>query len=591
MIADVEIQPVEDEEEVADVQTSRSYLVAECGHCNTTVMLFDVVGGRYRLVARGTSLTTAGSPWFDATLGVKQAIQQIGLATGRSFFDQQGSLIRPARSDGSGIDEFGLLISIGESQRIILAGLLDEISIASARKVIFPLFAHEVDCFSLSDMRNRPAQVMAILQHRPDIILLTGGTDGGADRRLMKLVQTIAIGIDLLDRSERPVVVFAGNAALRGKIDEILGEFTDVFRAENVRPEYEVESLDHATNLMTELVLAQNVSAVPGLPLLREWSSVDVRLSDHVFVGIGEYFAARTRGRILCLDLGSNHVTLALITSEETRFVVQPELGVGHGAAAFLNKEDLSLIKGWIGDEIDLDGIRDRIANKVSQPNIIPLNDLELRLELGMAQRAIQKALARAVEGLGLPSSGTIPEIELLLVRGRVLTGTPNLSKAILAIINGLEPGGIFRVIADDGAVLPAMGSLAGTDPKLVVEIIDSGVLDSWGWVIVPEGTSREGQIALEASMQVGSAEALKVDIMSGSLEVLPLEVNEVAEISLKPAASIDVGNGKGKSRTLRLKGGRLGIVIDARGRPLPEVKDFDKNQKLIQQSLREISA
>jgi hypothetical protein len=591
MIAEVEIQTTEDEEEAVEVQTSHSYLVVECGHCNTSVTLFDVVGGRYRLVARGSALTTAGSPWFDATLGVKQAIRQISLATGRRFFDQQGSLIRPAKSDGSGVDEFGLVISVGDPQRIILAGLLEEISIASARKVINPLYARVVDSFSLSDMRNRPAQVMALLEHRPDVILLTGGTDGGADRRLVKLVQTLAMGIDLLDRSERPAVVFAGNAALRGRIDEILGELTDVFRAENVRPKYEVENLDHATNLLSELLLAQNINAVPGLPFLRKWSSVDVGTSDHAFVGIGEYFAARMRGRILCLDLGSNHVTLALVSSQETRLVVQAELGVGHGAAALLTKEDLTVIRGWTGDGIGLDGIRDRIANKASQPNIIPLNDLELHLELGMAQRAIQRALAEATEGLGLPPSGTIPEIDLLLLRGRVLTGAPNLGKAMLALINGLEPGGIFRVIADDGAVLPAMGLLAAKDARLVVEIIDSGVLDSWGWVIVPEGSSRSGQIALEASLQAGSTEAVQLEIMSGSLAVLPLATNEVAEITLKPAAGIDVGNGKGKSRTLRLKGGLLGIVIDARGRPLPKAKDADMYQNLIQQSLREIGA
>jgi hypothetical protein len=536
-------------------------------------------------------MTTAGSPWFDATLGVRQAIKQISSATGRIFFDPHGSLIRPARSDGSGIDEFGLIISLGESQKVLLAGLLDEISIASARKIVSPLHAHEVDTFSLSDTRNRSAQVTAIMEHRPDIVLITGGTDGGADRRMVQLVQTLAIGIDLLDRSERPIVVFAGNAVLRGKVDDILGEFTEVFRAENVRPTYEVENLDHATDLMTGLILAQNINGVSGLSLLREWSSVDVRMSDHAFVGIGEYFATRTNGRILCLDLGSSHVTLAVVSLEGTRFVVQPELGVGHGAAVLSTTEDIMIIRGWTNDEIDSDTIRNRVANKQNQPNILPIDDLDSHLELGMAQRAMQRTITEGAETLGLPSSGVLPEIELLLVRGRVLTGAPMLGKAVLAILNGLQPTGIFRIMADNDAILPALGLLAGTDPRLVVEIVDSGVLDSWGWVIVPEGNIRSGQVALNVSLKVGSVESVEVEIMSGSLELLPVGKDEIAEILLQPASNIDVGNGKGKSRKMRLLGGRLGIVIDARGRPLPEATNLDEAQNRIQQSLREISA
>ncbi len=589
MIADVDVRPIEELNEAAEVQTNQSYLVAECGHCNTSVILFEKVSGQYRMIARGSSLTTAGSPWFDATLGVKQAIKQISMATGRIFFDHQGTLIRPARSDGSGVDEFGLTMSLGDSQKVLIAGLLDEISVASAQKLIFPLNAHVVDTFSLSDMRNRPAQVMAIMEHRPDIILLTGGTDGGADRRLIQLVYTLTIGIELLDRSERPVVVFAGNAALRSKVDDILGEFTEVFRAENIRPKYDEENLDHATNLMTELVLVQNINAISGLSLLREWSGPDVRRSDHAFVGIGEYFAARTRGQVFCLDVGSSHVTLALASPEETNFMVRPELGVGHGSAELLKKEDLAVIKGWAGDELDFDDIRTRISNKVYQPNVIPFDNLDQNIDLGIVQAAIQRAMTEGADALKLPPSGRLPDLDLLLIRGRVLTSAPDIGKALLAILNSLQPTGIFRVIADVESIMPALGLLAATDPRLVIEIIDSGVLDNWGWVIVPEGISRNEKTVLKVSLKLGSGETKELEIQSGNLELLSPRKDGVTEISLNPASNIDVGNGKGKSRKLRLAGGRLGIVVDARGRPLPEAKNDEEYQHMIQKSLKEI--
>lgn len=589
MIAEMKAQTAGTTDGTVDLQMSQSVLVAEVGHCNTSVSLFDRVDGRHRLIARSSSITTAGSPWYDASLGVRQAIRQISLETGRRFIDQYGSLLRRARANGSGVDEFALAISLGDAHRVILAGLLEEISISSARKVIAPLFASEVDTFSLSDTRNRPAQVQAILEHRPEVILLTGGTDGGANRRLMKLVQTLAMGIELLDRVERPTVVFAGNAHLRGRIDEILGELTEIIQAENVRPQYETENLDHVSQIVTDLLLAQNIETVPGLALLREWTEIDVRSSDHVFVGIGEYFAARTRGQIMCLDVGSNHVTLALASPHKTHLNVRPNLGVGHGAATFLAKEDLKIIRGWLGNDIGLDAIRNRIANKVTQPNRIPFDELDALLELGMVQRAIQRSISEARETLDLPTSGRIPQIELLLLRGRAVTGASNIKSAMLAILNSLEPRGIFRVIADEGSILPAIGLLATIDARQAVEVIDSGVLGNWGWVIVPEGSTKTGQTALEANLKVASSKSVQLEVKSGSIKVLEVGTNQIAELTLSPAAGIDVGAGKGKERTMKLKGGRLGIVIDARGRPLPKAKTTAANQELIQQSLREM--
>ena len=87
-----------------------------------------------------------------------------------------------------------------------------------------------MDCFYVGDQRDRSAQILDLIKCEPDVILLVGGTDGGADEQLTHLIETLAIGLNLLDSTERPVVFFAGNAELRPLVKEALGEYTDVYR-------------------------------------------------------------------------------------------------------------------------------------------------------------------------------------------------------------------------------------------------------------------------------------------------------------------------------------------------------------------------
>jgi hypothetical protein len=47
----------------------------------------------------------------------------------------------------------------------------------------------------------------------------------------------------------------------------------------------------------------------------------------------------------------------------------------------------------------------------------------------------------------------------------------------------------------------------------------------------------------------------------------VPLDVTETAKAVLKPEKTFDVGEGKGKERTVTLKGGVVGLIFDCRGR------------------------
>ena len=62
--------------------------------------------------------------------------------------------------------------------------------------------------------------------------------------------------------------------------------------------------------------------------------------------------------------------------------------------------------------------------------------------------------------------------------------------------------------------------------------------------------------------------------------------------MTLRPERGFDVGfGGPGKAGALRVSGGALGVIIDARGRPIELSKDPERRRALNQKWLYEIGA
>jgi len=60
-------------------------------------------------------------------------------------------------------------------------------------------------------------------------------------------------------------------------------------------------------------------------------------------------------------------------------------------------------------------------------------------------------------------------------------------------------------------------------------------------------------------------------------LRLFPLGRDDRAQIELRPAKQVDLGEGKGVSVTRDVRGGEVGLLLDGRGRPLQLPTDSQK--------------
>jgi hypothetical protein len=224
--------------------------------------------------------------------------------------------------------------------------------------------------------------------------------------------------------------------------------------------------------------------------------------------------------------------------------------------------------------DMEVTEARNIIANKQLRPMTVPQTHQELLLEQAIAREALRLTLAEAQQRwVGRPSapySGLSPFLDLIVGGGGVLAHAPHYGQAALFLLDVLQPIGVSSLALNVNSMAAALGVTATLEPLAAAQVMERDGFLSLGTVVAPVGTGREGEIALKLKITYDDGRALDMEVPYGSLDVLPLTTGRKATLELRPTRKFDIGLGaKGKGATTELEGGAVGVIIDARGRPL----------------------
>ncbi len=170
-----------------------SLLAVDIGGANTRAVLFDVVEGEYRFLAASSAASTAEAPFKDVSEGARNAIASLQTMTGRIMLDRERRLITPSQPDGSGVDAFVSTISAGPALKTVIVGLLSDVSLESARRLAETTYSRVSDSIGINDHRKPDQQIDRLMRLQPDVVIITGGTDGGASRSIHKMLEPVGL--------------------------------------------------------------------------------------------------------------------------------------------------------------------------------------------------------------------------------------------------------------------------------------------------------------------------------------------------------------------------------------------------------------
>ncbi|MFZ0531667.1 MAG: glutamate mutase L [Anaerolineales bacterium] len=554
-----------------------SVLAIEIGTVSTRVILFDVVEGHYRFLGQGSVPTTAGAPFNDVSVGVKEALDQLHDITGRVIFNAEGQLVIPSQPNGSGVDACVATVSVGPPLKVVAIGLLEDISTESAKNLASTTYARVVEAMSLNDRRGTVARLDTILQMHPDLIVVAGGIEGGAKGSVLDLLEAVGLACYLMPKEQRPEVLYAGNSELVKDVQASLGTLANLHIAPNVRQSYESEQLTPSQPALAQIFRLVRSRQIRGIQEVDLWTGNHLMPAATAFGRTIRYISkeyAHTHKGVLGVDIGASATIIASAFSGDLILSIHPGLGLGENLPEILNQCSLSDIMRWIPVDVSDQYVRDYIHNKAVYPSSLPMTTDELATEQALACQAMQLAVRQASKAYppDIPGSmpGLLPWFEPIIASGSVLTKAPARNQALMMVLNGLQPTGVTTIALDRNNLASSLGATASVAPLLTIQSLDATNFVNLCTIISPVGNAPLGTPILRVRMTSDDGLESELEVLYGSLAAIRLPVGQAGTLHLTPLHRFDVGmGGLGRGGTVKVIGGVLGVLIDARGRPL----------------------
>jgi len=584
------------------VSSELNVIVAtDCGSTTTKAILIERTDAGYRQTFRGEAPTTVEAPFEDVTRGVLNAMAELEELSGRRILDGE-RIITPARGN-EGVDVYISTSSAGGGLQMMVAGVVKTMTAESAQRAALGAGAIVMDVLASNDRRAPHEKIERIRTLRPDMVLLSGGTDGGTVRHVVELGEFLAAANPRprLGNSFKLPVVYAGNIDARETIRQTLGEKTELHVTENIRPVLERENLTPARDEIHDLFLKHVMAQAPGYKKLMEWVDAPIMPTPAAVGNIIQHIARTRALNIVGVDIGG------ATTDVFSDFLVPPEqgqpadaarrvfnrsvsanLGMSYSISNVLAETGLANILRWVPFDIDQADLRDRIKNKMIRPTTVPHLLEDLKIEQAIAREALRLALVQhkllAVGLKGVQRGRTISEsfdtatsgetlinmanLDMLVGSGGVLSHAPRRSQAMMMLIDAFAPEGVTRICVDSIFMMPHLGVLTQVNETAAVEVFERDCLIYLGTCVSPVNKGKVGGKCFDYTLTV-DGDAREGAVTCGEIALEPLAVGQSATMELRPGRGIDLGEGRGKTVQTQVDGGVVGLALDGRGRPL----------------------
>ena len=572
----------------------RSILATDCGSTTTKAILIEKRDDEYQLVVRGEAPTTVEAPVEDVTAGVINAITEVEELAGRKLLND-GVIIKPQNGD-EGVDIYISTSSAGGGLQMMVAGVVRNLTGESAERAALGAGAIVMDVIASNDKRLPHEKIERIRHLRPDMLLLSGGVDGGTTSHVVELAEIIAaarprprLGIAY----ELPLI-YAGNIDARESIQERLQEVMALQVVDNLRPVLERENLMPTRHKIQEQFLEHVMAHAPGYKRLIDWTDAPIMPTPGAVGEIIQTVSEQQNIEVVGVDIGGATTDVfSVFKNKESESIfnrtVSANLGMSYSVSNVLAEAGLENVLRWVPFDIKVGDLRNRVKNKMIRPTTIPQTLQELVLEQAIAREALRLAFEQhkqlAVELRGVQQQRTISEafdqtesgqtlvnmlsLDMLVGSGGVLSHAPRRQQAMLMMIDAFQPEGITHLAVDSIFMMPQLGVLAQVNSEAATHVFERDCLIHLGTSIVPVGTGNTGDECLIIEIGGEGISPMNENIQFGELRRYPLPLGEKAILKLQPSRRFDLGAGNGNPIETEVLGGVVGLVVDTRGRPL----------------------
>ncbi len=521
-----------------------SYLITDVGSTTTKAILIGLKDGEYRLLGRGETPTTVEVPHEDVTVGVLEALRDLGSKTKRDLV--AGG--QPAMSGADETMKYLSTSSAGGGLQVMVFGVMKKVTAESAQRAALGGGAIILDVLCTDDERPMFQKLDLIRGTRPDMILISGGLDGGNTQFALEICDMLnaANPHPRFGEGFRIPVIYAGNTDAAPLVLDTLRDSFDVKVVANLRPSFEREVLEPARNAIHELFMSHVMAQAPGYDKLRTWVDADIMPTP---AAVGEIMQVVSRKRninILGMDIGGATTDIFSVIDGAFHRSVSANLGMSYSAGNVLQEAGIDNIMRWLPFEASPGEVSDRICTKLVNPTTVPTSTEDLQIEQALAREALRLAFAQHREvATTLPREAApspfmsqdkmlalrterkyiveIEKVDMLVGSGGVLSHAPRRAQAALMMLDAFLPVGVTHLAVDSIFMMPHLGVLSQVKPEIALSVLEKDCFIPLGPIVAPEGDLAAGAPAVSVRVERPGQAERRVAVNGGDIALIEL--------------------------------------------------------------------
>lgn len=535
-----------------------SALVFSLGPATTAAYLFDLVGDRFRFVARGQvpALASAEATLIEDALGAVARLERI---TGRVLFTQQEPVV-PETPDGYGCDAVLAVCSPGGTLRVAVVGGDSSLAYDCGPRAVEGA-GLQVACIAAldhKDVKSAGGMYEAVRQLRhtsPDVILVAVRQSERDDAQLAQLGEALA-SFEAAPGASSPTVLLAGDETSQPILRRSLSAKLNLRGVPALQTKTGEENLEQAKLMLSTLHAERWCAQLPDYNRFSTWLVTSPISRDVALSNVFRFLGAVTGGTVCGVDLDRNDVGMAVASPDVfSTFRVRPT-SLPTGKAL-----------DWLPWEAGGEAFERSALNLKLRPAA-----LATELDEALFEGALLRAYCREVREdvrQAISEPPMLPRLGQTIGTGSGTACAATPEEAALLLLDAVQPVGVGYLRWDSQSVLAPVGALAMVEPAMAAQLAMSEAVATLGVYLAPTGGVRPGAVAVELDATYDSGSQMRMEVLAGTLETLPIPRNRSLAVTVSPVSRLDLGPGLGKRLTLEVDHLPLGMIVDARGRPI----------------------
>ncbi len=531
-------------------------IITDIGSTTTKAIYLKRDQNNYKLEKLANAITTVEAPFEDVKIGVYQSIKELERLTNESLLSSTSS---EANLEFKPDVSYLTTSSAGGGLQILVVGLTLFDSAKSAERAAYGAGGVLLNTLAINDQRTTYEQIQLINNSHPDIILFSGGTDGGAFTGVVRLAEILSLGVPspkFITEKKIPLI-YAGNINAQDFMRTLFSTHYDLSLLPNIRPSMEHEVLEPVTEKIHELFLNSVMEDAPGYAKLKQLTESDILPTPLSVLKVMDLLKSHNPASILKVDIGGATTDIFSVINDRLYRTVSANYGMSYSISNVIANAGYEELKKLLPNRFSENFIRDYIGNKMLNPGFVPDSDDEIAIEQAVAILALRLSLEQHYEmHLNTSKIGFLEyvksrfrdpfydqmyqekvaeksqfhhsDISIVIGAGGVISHVKKPLQALYIIMQGFQVEGITQIWRDKYFISPHLGSLIKHDKEQAYSLLMKDCYENLGTVIHPFIVTKNVNKSV-ITIELGSnIYQMKIN------EIKYMEINEPTKVTIK---------------------------------------------------------